>query len=614
MLVGPHSLLLMQNEILEAIALDRELPAVAEMLCRQVETLTEGAICSILAVDREGLLHPLAAPSLPAGYAVALNGFAIGPWAGSSGTAAFRGEDVVVVDIETDPLWADHQAIARDFGVRASWSTPVKTEDGRVLGTLSLYYREARAPSEAERGLVAACVNLCLIAFRHHEAQAHIERLAYTDILTNLPNRLAFELRASEMLEGDEPLTTAIHYIDLDDFKSVNDTLGHWFGDLLLAEVGRRLRQLATTRDCVARLGGDEFAVCAGGRDDAAQAGFADDLLKLFAEPFAIAGRSLMIEASIGTAIAPRNGLELAQLLQQADIALYEAKSSGRHTARVFSDEMADGVRRRNTIKGDLATAFASGQFHVVYQPIVDLRANRIVAFETLLRWTHPEKGAVPPDLFVPIAEETGLMREIGLWVLHQALADLATWPADLMVAVNVSPLQLKYPSFALDVASALARVGLPPRRLTLEITETALLDGDTTTQRSLGDLKTLGVGIALDDFGTGYSSLSNLRDRRFGKMKIDKSFVDGIGRDTVCEAIVDGTIEFARKLGKRVTAEGIETEIQRAWLVAHGCDKGQGYLFSRPMTRERVLPFVATVGRGEGAAPSPDVLFRRIG
>ncbi len=344
----------------------------------------------------------------------------------------------------------------------------------------------------------------------------------------------------------------------------------------------------------VSRLGGDEFAVCAKTRTVDEQDAIAAAIVRSLQTPMVADGHELTIGASVGVATAPADGEDLDRLSQKADMALYAAKAAGRNTHRVFSCDMAKAVEERALLKADLGQAADRDELRLVYQPIVEIETGRVKGFEALLRWTHPIHGTVPPDRFIPLAEETGAMPAIGQFVLARALDDAACWPRDIGVSVNVSPVQLDDPGFAAKVALQLACSGVHPSRLVLEVTETALLDRGRVTLKTLDDLKVLGVDIALDDFGTGYSSLSLIRDRRFSRLKIDKSFVDGLGTDGDCEAIVRSTLSIARATGFRTTAEGIETPEQLAWLAENGCDEGQGYVLSRPLESHQVFSYLS--------------------
>jgi diguanylate cyclase (GGDEF)-like protein len=583
-----QDLLQLQSEILEAVARGEKIGAIAERICLRAESLAPDAICTILSVDAYGRLHPLAAPSLPKQYSATLKNLQSGPCTGSCGTAAFRREAVEVHDIETDPLWADYKALALPIGLRACWSSPIMARDRRVVGTFAFYYRSKRGPAELERRIVETCVSLCAIAIEHDEVQSRINQLAYYDGLTGLPNRTQFlELAASVLADLRPGRAVNILYIDLDDFKSVNDSLGHRVGDLLLEGVARRLLACMSDNTLVARLGGDEFAIiqcCAGGGQQEGSL-LAQKIAAMLDDPFDFDEQRVSIGASIGIAQNVDVAISLAELSKQADMALYEAKNEGRRTHRFFVPAMEIAAQSRRGLKQDLRNAVDGGDFRLVYQPIVTLATNELAAVEALLRWKHPTHGEVSPAIFIPIVEEMDLIGPLGDWVLREACSAAAGWPRAIKVGVNLSPLQFRKTGFVLDVVSALHQAGLPPERLDLEVTESALLSRDIATRTALHELHDYGVRLSLDDFGTGYSSLQSLRSFPFDRIKIDMSFVRDIGMDADSSAIIRAVIRLARDLGIKTTAEGIETENQYDWLSKNGCTEGQGYWFSKPMS-----------------------------
>ena len=432
-------------------------------------------------------------------------------------------------------------------------------------------------------------------------AQERITHLARFDELTGLANRTQFRERINAMLAS--PLKrekhVMIHLIDLDRFKGINDTLGHPVGDKLLQEVASRLSAVIKPEDMITRFGGDEFVVLQGAtkrRQDAKM--LAQRLAKALEKPFEIDGHRIDISASIGIAMAPKDGLDADQLLKKADMALYAAKNGGRGSHRFFAAEMEDAVQARRALEIDLRDALALGQFELHFQPLVDLRSGRITACEALLRWKHPVRGMVPPGVFIPVAEETGGIIALGEWILHKACIEAATWPRDVKVAVNLSPIQFKSRSLALQVVSALAKSGLPAQRLELEITERVLLEESDDTLTTMEQFQQLGVGMSLDDFGTGYSSLNYLHKFPFRKIKIDQSFVRDLGQERDARAIIGAVVSLGEGLDKVVVCEGIETEEQLRLVRSKGCHEGQGYLFGRPMSadaiRERLAPKTA--------------------
>ena len=423
-------------------------------------------------------------------------------------------------------------------------------------------------------------------------AQERITHLAKFDELTGLANRTQFRERINAMLATvhERQNHVTIHLIDLDRFKSINDTLGHPIGDKLLREVALRLSTVIGPGDMITRFGGDEFVVLQAvtkRREDAEW--LAQRLARTLKEPFEIDGHRMDIGASIGIAMAPVDGVNADELLKKADMALYAAKNGGGGGHRFFAMDMEEAVQKRRPLELDLRDALASEQFQLNYQPLVDLRTGRVTTCEALLRWTHPVRGEVPPAVFIPVAEETGLIIAIGDWALNRACVEAATWPHGVKVAVNLSPVQFRERRLALQVVSALAKSGLPARRLELEVTERLLLEDNDRTLATMQQLNNLGVGLSLDDFGTGYSSLNYLRKFPFHKIKIDQSFICDLGDERDARAIIGAVASLGAGLNKTVVAEGIETEEQLKLVTSQGCHEGQGYLFGRPMTADAI-------------------------
>jgi diguanylate cyclase (GGDEF)-like protein len=408
------------------------------------------------------------------------------------------------------------------------------------------------------------------------------------DALTGLSNRRAFRDRLIERLAGASRAgtATAVLYIDLDRFKSVNDSLGHLVGDALLRKVAERFKSALRDGDVVARLGGDEFAVIQGDapQPEAATA-LAARLVDLIGRAYAVEGHMLHIGASVGVAISPDDGVEPDVVLNKADLALYRAKAEGRGNYRFFEPGMDERMQARRLLEVDLRRALALKQFSLAYQPQIDLATNRIIGFEALLRWGHPTRGMVPPGDFIQLAEEIGVIVPIGDWVLRTACRDAASWPVPLQLSVNLSPVQFRSGNLSKTVVAVLAQSGLPASRLELEITESALMDDKAKVAAELQGLRGLGIGIAMDDFGTGYSSLSYLEHLPFTKIKIDRSFVQGIDARADRQAIVRAVTSLGVALGMKTIAEGVETDAELAIVRAAGCDEVQGYLTGRPLS-----------------------------
>jgi diguanylate cyclase (GGDEF)-like protein len=415
------------------------------------------------------------------------------------------------------------------------------------------------------------------------EAEARIAHLARHDALTDLPNRVQLREKLDQALVvARRGGLLALHCLDLDQFKAVNDTLGHPVGDGLLQAVAQRLRQGVRETDTVARLGGDEFAIVQAEIDSPIEATeLASRLVELIEAPFEIEGHQIVIGTSIGITFAPQDGLEADQLMKCADLALYRAKVDGRGVYRLFQTEMDAAMQARRVMELDLRLALQAGQLEVFYQPLIDVRTRRVAGFEALVRWRHPTKGLVQPDRFIPLAEETGMIVPIGEWVMGQACADASAWPDALKVAVNLSAVQFRNRNLIAAVTAALHRSGLAPSRLEIEITETVMLQDTSATLATLHQLQDLGIQIAMDDFGTGYSSLSYLRRFPFDRIKIDQSFVRDLGKRADCIAIVRAVTALGTELGMAVTAEGVETSQQLETVERAGCTEAQGYFFS---------------------------------
>jgi diguanylate cyclase (GGDEF)-like protein len=383
--------------------------------------------------------------------------------------------------------------------------------------------------------------------------------------------------------------------VDLDNFKTVNDTLGHSCGDLLLQRVAERIRAMLRPDDTAARLGGDEFAVVQTGIAGPAEASaLARRLLADLSEPFDIMGHQVLVGASVGVALAPSDGDDSDKLLKNADLALYRAKADGKGAFRFFEAEMDARAQVRRKLEMDLRAAMLAGALEVHYQPLVNLATGEISGFEALVRWLHPERGFIPPSEFIPVAEETGLIVSLGAFVLKQACHDAAQWPRHIKLAVNLSPLQFRTGSLFVTVKQALETSGLSPSRLELEITETLLLEKVDHVLATLHALRALGVRISMDDFGTGYSSLSYLRKFPFDKIKIDRSFVHDLSVNADSQAIVRAILSLGKSLGITITAEGVETEPELACLKSEGCHEGQGYLFARAQPQADILKMLA--------------------
>jgi diguanylate cyclase (GGDEF)-like protein len=476
-------------------------------------------------------------------------------------------------------------------------STRLELRDGRILQVA-----HSRLSSGGFLGILEDVTQTA-------RAEAQIRHMGSHDGLTGLPNRSLLRDRMNEALARvRRGGMFCIHYLDVDNFKTVNDTHGHAIGDLLLKQVTERLRFCLRDADTLARLGGDEFVAL---QTDLERPEHAGDLARRFVEalnePFDLEGREVYLGVSVGVAICPSDGEDVDALLRSADMAMYRAKTEGRNTHRFFEVAMDARLQQRRALELDLRRAFANNEFALHYQPQVDARTEAITGCEALLRWNHPSRGAVSPAEFVPVAEEIGLIAPLGAWVIQQACLDAASWPKHIGVAVNLSPVQFKGPSLIQTVVSALSGSGLSPLRLELEITESALLADSESTIATLNHLRALGVRIALDDFGTGYSSLSYLRSFPFDKIKIDRSFIRDLGEENDCSAIVKAVASLGMALGMTTTAEGVETAEQLRQIRAQGCTEVQGYYFGRPSPVDQLHGLFEARDAAAGPASAPD-------
>jgi diguanylate cyclase (GGDEF)-like protein len=447
------------------------------------------------------------------------------------------------------------------------------------------------------------------------QSEARIAYLATYDSLTGLANRTRFQDMATQFCAraqaGDEPC--ALLYLDLDGFKFVNDTFGHALGDILLVRVAQRLTGVVPPEALVSRLGGDEFAVLLAGGDDEALVALGRRLIEALSMPYTLDGVQVEIGASVGLAMAPRDAHSPEGLLSKADLALYRAKATGRGKVRIFSPDLEATMRLRRELEIDLKRAVALGEFSLHYQPLVGLKDGRVRSFEALLRWTRSSGERVSPAVFVPVAEASGLITEIGRWVLMQACREAVRWPDEIRLAVNLSPIQFRNTDLVADVTRALETSGLAPERLEIEVTESVFFEMNATTIANLNELRALGIRVALDDFGTGYSSLSYLVRFPVDKIKIDRSFIKDMDSRPECLAIVEAILALAHKLSITVTAEGVETVQQAQMLKAGRCDDIQGFLFSPARPADEIAHLIASLPTRFGEVfPLRPVTFRR--
>lgn len=583
----------LQREVLEALARDVPLGELMHSICSQVEALAPDIVCAVIAVDNEGCLRPLAAPSLPAHVSAMIDGKRAGENAGTCGAAAWRGEVVVTPDIATDPAWDGYREAFLELGLKACWSTPMLMRDGKVAGTFSFYFAHRREPSLWHQQIVDTCVHLCGMAIERNEAKARINQLAYFDALTGLQNRASLRRQIGEKLRNDTARQARMAFlcVDLDRFKDINDTFGAPVGDGVLGAVGQRLEAYFAHQGIVSRLGGDAFVIALNDadRDDAAR--FARGIIANLLEPVEISGVALPLSSSVGIAIYPDDAQDVDGLLRHCETAMFEAKAEARGTYSYYDPKMHVLNKERLVLGTALRQAIALDQLELAFQPQIASDSGELYGIEALARWTHPEFGAVSPARFIPIAEQIGVIEAIGNWAMRSACAQLADWRARGIevpaVSVNISPQHFRNPGFCTSVSACLDRHGLKPSDLTIEITEGLMLEETPAVVANVRTLAEMGVQLSMDDFGTGHSSLSLLARLPVTELKIDRSFMDRIEGDATAQAVVTAVVCIGQSLNMTLVAEGVETEAQRRFLAALGCTVHQGYLYARPMDRE---------------------------
>lgn len=591
-----ETLLSGQNKVLEMIAKGEAFEDVLTNIVQLIEKVTDGALCSILLVDKENkFLINGASPNLPLEYAESIARIRIGPNVGSCGTAVHFKQQIVVSDIETDPRWARYKEIPLKCNLKACWSSPVYDNQQNVLGTFAMYYHKIHTPTEVDFNIIEKATYLTSLAIQHYHAEDKINFMAFHDVLTGLPNRRLLNKTISNTIELHSNQSIAIMYIDLDRFKLINDSLGHYIGDRLLVNVAKRLLGCIGEQDIVSRQGGDEFTVLLLNRTKQEIRSIAETIITLLAKSFIVEGYELFVTPSIGISCYPDDGVGATELFRKADVAMYQVKKEGRNNYRFYDLTLEKETYDKFELENDLRKALEKNEFHLLYQPIMDLTNHRVLGVEALIRWAHPIRGTISPDQFIPVAEETGIIIALGEWVVRSACQQLKVWEdnglTSMAVSINISIRQFYQPNFVSMVAKVIKETNINPSNLTIEITESMTMDVEVATM-ILYKLKSLGVNISIDDFGTGYSSLSYLKKFPIDHLKIDKSFIRDIAKSKNDENIATTILIMAHNLGLNVIAEGVETNEQLEILKQHRCNAAQGYLFSKPISVEEVIHF----------------------
>ncbi|WP_438465408.1 bifunctional diguanylate cyclase/phosphodiesterase [Marinomonas sp. PE14-40] len=587
------------TKILEMIAKGFAAKLIYDEIALMYEERHSGMFCSMLILEGSKLIHG-GAPSLPKEYCEAINGIEIGPNIGSCGTATFTGKQVLVEDIKVDPKWEKIKHLALPHGLRSCWSEPVISPSGKVLGAFGMYYQQPGLPDAEELDDLKSAVRLISIIMDRDNNLKRIKELAYTDELTKLSSRAQLYISLENLIRSSQQQSQLFNliYLDLDNFKHINDSLGHDAGDNLLQEVAMRLANFAKQYELVARIGGDEFCIIMKNDENSKEdvIDMAKQCLKIISEPVFLFGRRFIPTCSLGIARYPIDGKDLTSLLKAADTALYSAKDQGKNGYAFYQIELTQQAEYRFKVEHYLREAIEKEQLSLVYQTQVDIKTGKVVGVEALARWYHPILGNIPPSDFIPIAERIGMIKPLTNWVLNTACQQAITWRLSgikvLRMAVNISPSHFLEADFVTMLDNIIQTTGIEACQLKLEVTEGAV----QTNQSNLTvfkRLKELGILIAIDDFGTGYSSFASLKHLHVDVLKIDKYFVDDILTDTKSKHLFSSMINMGQKLGYEIIAEGVESEAQYALLKRLGCDTIQGYIFSKPASANDIMPLL---------------------
>lgn len=596
----------LRNHILELIVNSTAMAPILNTIVKSVEAEYNKILCSINLLDASGQhLMIEAAPSLPDFFKEAINGHKIGNGVGLWGTTAFTGERLFVEDIMTHPYSAEWKTLAAKANLRSCWSEPIRNTAGAVIGTIAIYQREPAIPDEYDIRIIEQFAHLTSIAIERQKSRDLIWRQANFDELTGLPNRniMGEHLKRALSMAHRDHRKVALMFLDLDNFKDINDTLGHSVGDDLLVECAKRIQQSVREKDTVARMGGDEFVIIVTDiHDFKGLEHTAQKILKILTKPYHLQNEVVHSSASIGITLYPDDAQDVSSLLKNADQAMYGAKSIGKNNYQYYTSSMRATALERMSMINDLRHAIEHQELFMVYQPIVDLRTGQIYKAESLIRWQHPTRGLVGPMEFIPLAEETGLIIDISNWVFEQVSTKVNNWRntlcPTLQISINTSPVHYTDTERCITQWLDFMLTSMtPPGAILLEITESLLMDSNQTVANKLFQFRQAGVEIALDDFGTGFSSISYLKKYPTDYLKIDKSFVHSMTQSSNDKVLCEAIIVMAKKLGIKVIAEGVETTEQHTILKRMGCDFVQGYLLSHPLSAD---PFGQLLQRNE--------------
>jgi diguanylate cyclase (GGDEF)-like protein len=593
---APDAELRHQQLVLGRIARGDPLDRTLNILCRHVEYRYPGSHCTVLLLDRtNGVLRHAASPTLSVAFSRQIDGLPVGEGMGACGTAAARGEVVVVSDVFGDPLTAAFTDLAQSFNLGSVWSYPLRRAGGEVLGTFAVYRAEPHTPSRAELKFVENTGHLAALAIDRDRSERALQLAANFDALTGLPNRARFlELVNAQLHAPDQRVTVMM--VEIDRFPQLNQSLGQIAGDRLLVEVSERLRDAVCEHGLVARFGGDVFTVMTPALDAAELEDLSCRVTSALRQPFQIDGVELLLTASIGIATND-GGADAFAIVREADTAMQTARAGGPGRQQVYDRALRARQLERLRTEAELHRGIDRGELLMHYQPILSVEDRRWSGVEALVRWRHPERGLLSPNRFIPLAEETGLIVPLGQRVLELVCEQARAWSRtlpDLQIAVNASVVQLAYPTTGAEIKDMVRRAGIAPSSLLLEVTESALMEELDTTRDVLEDLADFGVQILIDDFGTGYSSLARLGELPISGLKIDRRFARGLGHEPAVMPVVRAIADLARAYQLEVVVEGIEDADALAGVEELGCKYAQGYHLGRPAAPEKLEQLLA--------------------
>ena len=592
-----EQLLLLQRNTLESVAVSNNHEEQLRQLCFAAEAMLPNSVASIMLFnDDASELIVRSAPSIPAEAIEQLNGLKPGPCSGSCGTAVFSDEAVYVENTLTDDRWKETRQFAIDFDVRACWSNPVYS-NGEIIGSFALSSFVNRKPDSFQQNLLKVCAYLTSVILQREKMERSIQRLAYFDGLTQLPNRDLFNQQLEHALDKAERNNSnmALLYIDVDNFKYINDSYGHATGDKVLVSVAETLKNSIRESDCLGRLGGDEFVVLLEDIEEPIEVNqIAQKVLSEINANLNISKYNSSI--SVGISMYPDDAQNQADMLRNADTAMYAAKTSGKNKFHFYQPELTANIKQQVELVNELKRAIRNEEFVLHYQPIFRSSDLSIHGVEALIRWQHPEKGLLSPYHFISTAEKQGLIGDITTWVLKKACIDAKNWldtGIDLhRISINLSVEDIQA-NFHQTVEKLLTETGLSPDNLQFEITETLLMEHGLGVVDELQKIRDLGIMVAIDDFGTGYSSLNQLKNLPVDKLKIDRSFIKDIPNDQDDITLTKMILSMSHHLSLSAVAEGVETEEQAEFLINHGCEYLQGYLYAKPMPEQELLALI---------------------